>query len=216
MNTPQATATPQQPQATPPKRPTPPEQAPQPIAVVEATPSEASDVLDEVRGSPFAIGDAIGAVPASEQGLQLLYCVTRPGLPGPGINHYQHQHIHQYQVGNKLLGPPVDVFWDAIQMAFRWRSFETFAINHITNLNPGAKHQIRVTWSTPALKWQGVIPHHPWYDWRANAKIRGNESWRQFVEAIGDAARHGQNSQLWCISDDTVRLPPTHKSHQSF
>ncbi|PLW52726.1 hypothetical protein PCANC_16004 [Puccinia coronata f. sp. avenae] len=137
MNTPQHT--PQQPQPPATERATPPV-LPAPRAEVEdlETPSEPSIVLGEGRVSPFAIGDAIGVVNATERGLQLMYCVSRPDLPGGGINEFQHPHLHQYRVGNELLGPPVDLFHDAIEMAYGWRSFETFAINHFSTQNPGA------------------------------------------------------------------------------
>ncbi|PLW37365.1 hypothetical protein PCANC_19638 [Puccinia coronata f. sp. avenae] len=203
MNTPQQT--PQQPQPPATERATPPVlPAPREEVDVEETPSEASLDLGEVRASPFAIGDAIGVVNAAERGLQLMYCVSRPDLPGGGLNEFQHPHLHQYRVGNKLLGPPVDVLYDAIEMAYGWRSFETFASNHFSTLNPGAANQIQANRRTPALTWQGIIPHHPWYDRRANAMIQGKASWRQFVVAIADAAQHGQNSQLWCVSHEPV------------
>ncbi|PLW26457.1 hypothetical protein PCANC_26761 [Puccinia coronata f. sp. avenae] len=206
MNTPQQT--PQQPQPPATKRATPPVlPAPREEVNVEETPSKASLDLGEVRASPFAIGDAIGVVNAAERGLQLMYCVSRPDLPGGGLNKFQHPHLHQYRVGNKLLGPPVDVLYDAVEMAYGWRSFKTFAINHFSTLNPGAANQIRANRRTPALTWQGIIPHHPWYDRRANAMIQGEASWRQFVVAIADAAQHGQNSQLWCVSHELVLEP---------
>ncbi|PLW11969.1 hypothetical protein PCASD_21423 [Puccinia coronata f. sp. avenae] len=208
MNTPQATH--QQTQPHPPENACPPAEASQRIED-EGTPSEASEVLGEVRLSPFELGDAIGVVPTADRGLQLMYCFTRPDLPGGGINEYQHLHIHQYREGNELLGPPVDVFWDAMEMAYGWRAFKTFAINHFTNQNATTGNQIRATQATPALTWQGIIPHHPWYDRQANAMIRGQASWRQFVVAIADAAQHGQNSQLWCVCDHTVSPPPTVK-----
>ncbi|PLW19982.1 hypothetical protein PCANC_11194 [Puccinia coronata f. sp. avenae] len=102
MNMPQATH--QQTQPPPPENAPPPAEAPQHIED-KGTPSKASEVLGKVRLSPFELGDAIGVVPTADRGLQLIYCVTRPALPGGGINKYQHPHIHQYRKGNKLLAP---------------------------------------------------------------------------------------------------------------
>ncbi|PLW52725.1 hypothetical protein PCANC_16003 [Puccinia coronata f. sp. avenae] len=34
--------------------------------------------------------------------------------------------------------------------------------------------------------------------------IQGKASWRRFVVAMVDAAQHGQNSQLWCVSHEPV------------
>ncbi|PLW21320.1 hypothetical protein PCANC_05071 [Puccinia coronata f. sp. avenae] len=154
MNTPQATH--QQTQPHPPENACLPAEAPQRIED-EGTPSKASEVLGEVRLSPFELGDAIGVVPTADRGLQLMYCVTRPDLPGGGINEYQHLHIHQYREGNELLSPPVDVFWDAMEMAYGWCAFKTFAINHFTNQNATTGNQIRATQATPALTWQGLM-----------------------------------------------------------
>ncbi|PLW05830.1 hypothetical protein PCANC_26808 [Puccinia coronata f. sp. avenae] len=147
------------------------------------TPSEASEDLAEVRNNPFELGEAIGVVSRPSAACRL--------LPG----------------GNELLGPPVDVFWDGMQMAYSWPNFENWAIDLITSQNPGAGFQVRANRGTAAVTWQAIIPHHPWYNCRANEMLVGEDSWRRFVVAIADAAHHGQNSQLWCVYDNCALVP---------
>jgi hypothetical protein len=178
----------------------------------KGTPSEASEDLAEVCDNPFELGEAIGVASPSERGLQVMYVISRPDRPaGSGINEIHHPHVHQYRVGNELLGPPVDVFWDGMQMAYSWPNFENWAIDLITSQNPGAGFQVRANRGTAAVTWQAIIPHHPSYDRHANEMLVGEDSWRQFVVAIADAAHHGQNSQLWCVYDNRVSLTsPNH------
>ncbi|PLW58736.1 hypothetical protein PCANC_00402 [Puccinia coronata f. sp. avenae] len=212
METPHSQPTPQQPQPPTPQRADLPPQAP-PRMADNGTPSEASEDLAEVRNDPFELGEAIGVVSPSKSGLQVMYVISRPDQPaGSAINEIHHPHVHQYRVGNELLGPPVDVFWDGMQMAYSWPNFENWAIDLITSQNPGAGFQVRANRGTAAVTWQAIIPHHPWYDRRANEMLVGEDSWRRFVVAIADAAHHGQNSQLWCIGSIACRAsahPPS-------
>ncbi|PLW09259.1 hypothetical protein PCANC_20858 [Puccinia coronata f. sp. avenae] len=207
METPHSQPTPQQPQPPTPQRADLPAQAP-PRMADKGTPSEASEDLAEVCDNPFELGEAIGVVSPSERGLQVMYVISRPDRPaGSGINEIHHPHVHHYRVGNELLGPPVDVFWDGMQMAYSWPNFENWAIDLITSQNPGAGFQVRANRGTAAVTWQAIIPHHPSYDRHANEMLVGEDSWRQFVVAIADAAHHGQNSQLWCVYDNRALVP---------
>ncbi|PLW46499.1 hypothetical protein PCASD_06318 [Puccinia coronata f. sp. avenae] len=103
---------------------------------------------------------------------------------------------------------PLDVIEGNPTLNLPWHRFENHAIAIIAAQNPAGGLQIQFHQGTVVVEWQGIIPHHPHYDWRASAMIDGNESWLCFSEAVSDAARHGQDLQLWCMARQPGNIGP--------